>query len=210
MKAIFWDVDGTLLETEKLHKRCLVKICGQAGFFLDTKKIKVGVSHYDLWNMLNLHNYFSSRDEWLRLLYAEYKLKSDLIKIREGILNILIYLKTLGLKQAVVSNAVREIVDLNLTQNSLAHFFECSISRNDVLNPKPDGEPYLAALKHFDLNSWEALAVEDTPLGIQAAKNAGFIAVAFPNEHTHKMDFGLADFVMQHPSQLIEIINQKK
>lgn len=134
-------------------------------------------------------------------------MRSDLIKIREGILNILIYLKTLGLKQAVVSNAVREIVDLNLTQNSLAHFFECSISRNDVLNPKPDGEPYLAALKHFDLNSLEVLAVEDTPLGIQAAKNAGFIAVAFPNEHTHKMDFGLADFVIQHPSQLIEIIN---
>jgi HAD superfamily hydrolase (TIGR01509 family) len=210
MKAIFWDIDGTLLETENLHKRCLITVCNKAGFSLDCNKIKAGVSHYDLWNTLDLHNYFSSRDEWLRLLYAEYKLKSDLIKIREGILNILIVLKTLELRQAVVSNAVREIVDLNLTQSGLTHFFECFISHNDVLNPKPDGEPYLAALKHFDLNSWEALAIEDTPLGIQAAKNAGLIAVAFPNEHTYKMDFGLADFVIQHPRQLIEIINHKK
>ena len=122
----------------------------------------------------------------------------------------MLYLRTLEIKQAVVSNAVREIVDLNLTQTSLAHFFECSISRNNVSNPKPDGEPYQAALKHFNLNLWEALAVEDTPVGIQAAKNAGLIAVAFPNEHTEKMDFRLADFVIQHPRQLIEIIAQKK
>jgi HAD superfamily hydrolase (TIGR01509 family) len=210
MKAIFWDIDGTLLNTESLHRKCLITVCNKADFSVEDKEISFGISHYDLWDILDLHHYFESKEEWLRLIYAEYQLNSDLIKIREGILNILLYLRTLEIKQAVVSNAVREIVDLNLTQTSLAHFFECSISRNNVSNPKPDGEPYQAALKHFNLNLWEALAVEDTPLGIQAAKNAGLIAVAFPNEHTEKMDFRLADFVIQHPRQLIEIIAQKK
>ena len=35
MKAILWDIDGTLLETENLHKKCLVAVCNKAGFSLE-------------------------------------------------------------------------------------------------------------------------------------------------------------------------------
>lgn len=44
MKAIFWDIDGTLLETESLHRKCLTTVCNKAGFSLEANEISFGIS----------------------------------------------------------------------------------------------------------------------------------------------------------------------
>ncbi len=207
-KSIFWDIDGTLLDTEKIYRECLIKVCKKIDCDLDIT-ITSGVSQYDLWDMLSHNHHYPNREEWLQLICMEYQAKAHSIKIRKGIIETLHYMKDYGLKQAIVSNAVRDIVTINLTQTSLLPFFEHILTRNDIIKPKPDPEPYLLSIKHFGIKSCEGIAVEDTPLGIMSAKNAGLTAIAFPNQYTKNMDFRLADFIIQHPRELIKIVIEK-
>ena len=81
------------------------------------------------------------------------------------------YCKEHGIKVGLVSNSKRWLLDTVLEQ--LNHSFEHIISNEDIEHPKPAPDAYLKALQLFNVNANEALAVEDSPYGIESAKTAG-------------------------------------
>ncbi len=81
------------------------------------------------------------------------------------------YCKEHGIKIGLVSNSKRWLLDTVLEQ--LNHSFEHIISNEDIEHPKPAPDAYLKALQLFNVNANEALAVEDSPYGIESAKTAG-------------------------------------
>lgn len=101
--------------------------------------------------------------------------------------------RRLGLHLGVASSSSRAWVSGHLTRLALHQHFLCIKCRDDVPRPKPDPALYQAALEALGVQPQEAIALEDSPNGIAAAKRAGLFCVAVPNPLTRQLSLAQAD-----------------
>jgi HAD superfamily hydrolase (TIGR01509 family) len=110
-----------------------------------------------------------------------------------GVHDYLAEAKRLGLHVGVASSSSRAWVHGHLTRLELSQHFLCIKCRDDVQHPKPDPALYQAALEALGVQPQEAIALEDSPHGIAAAKRAGLFCVAVPNPLTIQLSLAQAD-----------------
>jgi len=106
--------------------------------------------------------------------------------------------RRLDLQLGVASSSSRAWVHGHLTRLELHQHFVCIACRDDVPRTKPDPALYQAALAALGVRPEEAIALEDSPNGILAAKRAGLFCVAVPNVLTRQLPLDHAD--LQIPS----------
>lgn len=99
----------------------------------------------------------------------------------------------LGLQLGVASSSSRAWVSGHLTRLDLQQHFVCLACRDDVPRTKPDPALYQAVLAALGVRPEEAIALEDSPHGIMAAKRAGLFCVAVPNLLTRQLPLHHAD-----------------
>jgi beta-phosphoglucomutase-like phosphatase (HAD superfamily) len=80
--------------------------------------------------------------------------------------------------------------------------FDCVRCRDDVTNVKPEPDLYLAVLECLGVGASDAIAIEDSPNGVLAAKRAGMRCVAIPNAITARLDLSQADLVLGSLAEL--------
>lgn len=111
--------------------------------------------------------------------------------------------RELGLRLAVASSSPRAWVTRLLDQVGQLASFEIVVCGDEVERVKPDPGVYLLALAQLGVAPAQALAFEDSPHGVAAAKAAGLRCVAVPNPHTDPAHFGAADVLLssaeEHP-----------
>jgi HAD superfamily hydrolase (TIGR01509 family) len=107
----------------------------------------------------------------------------------------------LSLKMAVASSSSRNWVDGHLQHRNLPHYFEALICKEVTSSHKPDPAPYRAALAALNVPASQAIALEDSPNGITAARAAGLFAVAIPNAITRQLDLSHAHLVIHDLAQ---------
>jgi putative hydrolase of the HAD superfamily len=98
-----------------------------------------------------------------------------------------------GMKLAIASSSTQKWVTHNLRRFNLLEQFDAVCTRDYVDAVKPDPALYLMALEKLGVRSDEAIAFEDSPNGILAAKRAGIFCVAIPNPLTKDLSLELAD-----------------
>jgi HAD superfamily hydrolase (TIGR01509 family) len=102
----------------------------------------------------------------------------------------------MGLKLGVASSSTQEWVRGHLERLGILAKFDCLRCRDDVENAKPEPDLYLAVAACLGVEPSEAVAVEDSPNGVTAARRAGMRCVAIPNSITGKLDLTHADLVL--------------
>jgi HAD superfamily hydrolase (TIGR01509 family) len=117
--------------------------------------------------------------------------------ILPGVLDYLTDAKRLGLKLGVASSSPREWVVGHLVQFGLREHFDCITCADDATRIKPDPELYRLALAALDLYADQAIALEDSPHGVLAAKRAGLFCVAVPNPVTRQLSLDHADLYLR-------------
>src|SRR5205085_683086 len=110
-----------------------------------------------------------------------------------GVHDTLVAAKRLGLKLGVASSSTRDWVEGHLTRLDLVAQFACIRCAEDVRQTKPNPELYLSALEALGVPPDAAIALEDSPNGIRAAKRAGLFCVAVPNPLTLRLGLDEAD-----------------
>jgi HAD superfamily hydrolase (TIGR01509 family) len=110
--------------------------------------------------------------------------------------------KRLGLRLGVASSSSRRWVVGHLTDLGLSAHFDCIKCRDDVACVKPDPALYQAAVQALGVPPQEAMALEDSPNGITAAKRAGLYCVAVPNPLTRQLSLAHADFLLNSLADL--------
>lgn len=103
----------------------------------------------------------------------------------------------LGLRLAVASSSPRDWVERLLTGAGCLDLFELLACGDEVPAHKPDPAVYSLALQRLELTAVEAIAFEDSPHGVAAAKSAGMHCVAIPNPHADRSRFDAADLVLR-------------
>ena len=107
----------------------------------------------------------------------------------------------LGIRLAVASSSPGEWVRRLLASVGCLERFELITCGDEVPTPKPDPGVYLLALRRLGLCAAQAIAVEDSPHGVAAAKAAGMRCVAIPNRNANPAAFTAADLVLTSAAQ---------
>jgi HAD superfamily hydrolase (TIGR01509 family) len=128
---------------------------------------------------------------------------TDVEDLRPGILEYLEDARALGLKVAIVSSSTQDWINRHLARLKRAEHFEAIVAADhDTARAKPAPTLYLEALDRLELGPEEAIAFEDSPNGIKAAKAAGIFCVAVPNGVTATLGFEEADLVLDSLADL--------
>ena len=122
---------------------------------------------------------------WLQLMHAQPMLP--------GIAACVSSAKRRGLKLAIASSSTQKWVTRNLRKFELLDQFDAICTSDSVSAVKPDPALYLLALEKLGVKAGEAIAFEDSPNGILAAKRAGIFCIAIPNPLTKDLPLELAD-----------------
>jgi HAD superfamily hydrolase (TIGR01509 family) len=128
--------------------------------------------------------------------------KIDAAEPRPGILRLLGELKEAGIPMAVVSSSKHSWVDGYLGKLELSHFFEFTVCADDVERAKPFPDLYLAAMAKMGVDPSDSLALEDSPNGSHAGVSAGMTVFAIPNPVTARLDISHAHWIIEDLTQL--------
>ncbi|WP_315918486.1 HAD family phosphatase [Mesorhizobium sp. SP-1A] len=184
-QAVFWDMDGTLVDSEPLHDAALVSAMKSVGLSPPDDL------HQRVLGQTAAHVYAMMRDEfglslpfeeWIALKYNFYLTNVGGLQPRPGAIEIYKELRARGVPQAVVSNSDRLIVDANLRTVGLAHAGMKTVSRNDVREGKPHAEPFLRAAWLAGVDPGHAVAVDDSVTGALAGLAAGMRTLFWPEQ----------------------------
>jgi len=182
-QAVFWDMDGTLVDSEPLHDAALSAAMRRVGLTPPDDL------HQRVLGQSAAHVYAMMRDEfgldmpfdaWIALKYDYYLDNVSGLKPRPGAVEVYHELRVGGVAQAVVSNSDRLVVDANLRTVGLAHAGMKTVSRNDVRNGKPHAEPFLRAAWLAGVDPGRAVVVEDSFTGALAGLAAGMRTLYWP------------------------------
>lgn len=175
LRAIAWDIDGTLIDSEPLHHRALVAVCSRYGLEIDPEDQSfIGVHIGQVWDQLRPRFPVAVEEqqwhEQIRNYYADH---SDSLVAISGAVEAIKALAAAGVAQICVSNSDRGVVDVNLRSLGISELLVGSISLDDVPAGKPDPAPYRMAAEALNLPPQNILAVEDSVTGMRSALAAG-------------------------------------
>ncbi|MBN9671618.1 HAD family hydrolase [Roseibium aggregatum] len=175
LRAIAWDIDGTLVDSEPLHHRALVAVCAAYGLEIDPQDQSfVGVHIGHVWERLQPRFPVAVEErQWHEQIRAFYARHSDSLVPIRGAVETVKALAEAGVRQICVSNSDRAVVDVNLASLGIADIMLGSISLDDVPAGKPDPAPYRMAAEALELPPQNVLAVEDSETGMRSALAAG-------------------------------------
>ncbi|MGX9142594.1 HAD family hydrolase [Mesorhizobium sp. 128a] len=182
-KAVFWDMDGTLVDSEPLHEAALVAALRSVGIAppVDLHERVLGIAAWPVYEMLRAEFGLDLPfDDWIVRKYDHYMPMAATLKPRPGAIEVFNELRALGVQQAVVSNSDRVIVDANLSAVGLIHPGMRTISRNDVREGKPHPEPFLRAAWLAGVDPADAVAVDDSVTGATSGLAAGMRTIFWP------------------------------
>ncbi|MBN3724133.1 HAD family hydrolase [Burkholderia sp. Ac-20379] len=187
-RAVLWDMDGTLALSEPLHMRTLLAALAHHG-------VQAGDELHPLMfgqTGREVHRIVRERfgieadfDGWSAFRAARYVAEAPQLIARPGALEVWHAVQAAGLRQAVVSNAGRMLLEANLNALGLQAPELVTVSANDVRRGKPDPEPYLRAAYLLEVPATDCVAVEDSPTGAQAALAAGMRVLGWPADAEH-------------------------
>ncbi|MDH2328141.1 HAD family phosphatase [Cereibacter sp. SYSU M97828] len=174
MKALLFDLDGTLTHTDPIHLRALQHLLGEHGLTMDEAMYRDQISGRS--NAEVGRHLFPDRDDHAELLSRKEALfrdyAADLVPLA-GAADLIAAARRGGLGLALVTNAPRANVDHMLAAIGLDGAFDTIVHGDEMDRPKPDPLPYLTALDRLGATASEALAFEDSIPGIRAAVAAG-------------------------------------
>ncbi len=199
VKAILWDNDGVLVDTEELYFRATQNVLAKVGIDLTRDlfiqiSLKQGRSTFDL-----AAEQGQSQKVITQLRTDRNKRYSGLLKggvrVLDGVADTLRRLHG-KVSMGVVTSSRREHFEIIHKTTELLHFFDFVLTREDYKRPKPAPDPFLTTLKRNGLKPEHCIIVEDSERGLAAAKAAGIRCIVVPNRLTRGGNFSGAYSVL--------------
>lgn len=185
IKAVLFDCDGTLLDTEEISSAAVHAVFTDYGLSYTPEELNaefIGVHLSDILNTINQRHGLDIRMDAFLDIYTPYMLKFIPLHMRilDDTLGYIQSLRDRGLKLTVGSNGVREVVVAELEAGGLLPFFDIILTADDVPNPKPAPDMYLNGMRAVGIDDPEScLVIEDSVTGIRAAVAAGMVPIGY-------------------------------
>ncbi len=206
LKAVIFDMDGVIIDSEPLHMEAWRRLLEMHG--IDTGEVDfhdlVGKGEVECFKSYNMEGNSATLISEKQGIYKE--LLKDKLAPFPGVIDLI---KTLHKKfvLAVASNDFRENSLFALDRLKLRNYFRVIVGKEDVRHPKPDPEMYLMTAERLGMAPSSCLVIEDSIVGVEAAKSAGMKCIAVANsflaEKLGKADVVIKDIVDVNPDAVL-------
>lgn len=211
LKALIFDVDGTLAETEEAHRHAFNATFVEEGMNWYWSRQDYGVLLQTTGGKERMRRHRDDigasvpSDEDIAALHrvktAHYaaKLASGSLRLRPGVKELVANARAAGLKLAVATTTNRPNVDalcLACWKQPADEVFDVIAAGDEVAAKKPAPDVFLLALERLGMDASDAIAFEDSTNGVRSARSAGLRLVVTPSAYTAEEDFADADWTI--------------
>ena len=208
IKAVIFDHDGVIADTEPIHFRADNAVLSKYGFSIsaEANDSLVGISTTKSWEIFREMFKIPEAAEWLageKTNATVDIIKSEGILPNDGLLPLLDRIKSKNYKMAIASGQYRKVIDAVLDKLKIGSYFGVIVSTEDTAVGKPNPEVFLTAAKRLGAKPSECVVIEDSQAGVVAAKAAGMRCVALRMPSTASHDVSMADVIVNSLAELM-------
>ncbi len=197
-KAIIFDFDGLILDTETIEAHIWMELYAQASVKFDLETYRESIGSYNIHPykpgmILSENGFMGKTGEEISLDILEKTSESmSNSPLLPGVLEVIKTAKTRNIKLAIGSSSPRAWVKSHLTERGLWDIFDTVVTNDDVSLCKPSPEIFNLVLERLNVKPENAVVLEDSVNGMLAANQAGIRVIIIPNEITKVQNFDRA------------------
>jgi beta-phosphoglucomutase len=212
IKAIIFDMDGVLVNTEPHHLIIEKRLFAGLGLSISEEEhgSYLGKSPVQMWTEVSVRHGLRDRAEVLAQKNSdaiiEYFSSLDKIDLIPGVKGFLDKIFDMGIPMAVASSSDVRTIDLFLSKTGIEKYFLYKVSTETVGKSKPEPDVYLYTSQLLGIAPGECLVIEDSPNGIISAISAGMYCLAYKADTHVKLDQSMASESFSDFSLLPEIL----
>lgn len=208
LKAVLFDMDGVIVDTEPLHHKAYFQM-------FDHVEIEVSETHYQTFtgqSTINVckhlceHFKLQQRPEDLvkikRQIFKNLFINDSSLQLIDGVSQLIEEYYSSGLTLVLASSASMQTINSVFDRFELNKYFKGKLSGADLKASKPHPEIFLKAAKTAEVDKRNCFVIEDSTNGIQAAVSAGIYCVGFKSPHSKNQDYSKANMVISDFSEI--------
>jgi HAD superfamily hydrolase (TIGR01509 family) len=212
--AIVFDFDETIIDLEPQHTGAHAALCRDLGSdylsMPEERRTSSGMRIIDDIRAMRAHFGWTESEEALftrRQLHFDDLCANAPLTLMPGVRETVETLHARDYTLAITSSAVGSSIDAILRRLQLRDAFSLIVDGSEVVHGKPDPEAYLLTARKLQVEPHECLVLEDSHVGVVAAKRAGMACVAIPNPRAQTVqDLSAADVIVQRIDEVLAIV----
>ena len=189
LKAVLFDIDGTLLDNNEFHKKAWMEYLKKEGKDISDEDFKDKISgrtnldavrHLYDENMSEeeAEKYYLKKEEIYREMYEPH------IAPINGLINFLEELKQHNITMALATSGIQVNIDFMFDHVPIKQYFQTIVQAKDIENGKPDPEIFIKTAEALGVPAKNCVVFEDSTSGVEAGKAANMKVVALTTTHT--------------------------
>lgn len=201
MKAVIFDMDGVIIDSEPMHTAVAVETMAHYGATVTATDMErfAGMTMRAIFSTLKEENHVAAPVEDIMARQEagilRHVLEDDDAPI-DGIRQLLSALKEKRIPAAVASSSPLNLIQAVVTKFGIKDDFSHLVSGEEVSHGKPRPDVYLEAARRLGVAPADCLVIEDSKNGTIAAKSAGMTCIGFKNPNSGDQDLSRADVVV--------------
>jgi HAD superfamily hydrolase (TIGR01509 family) len=203
-KAVIFDMDGVIIDSEQAHKEAAYVLIDRLGFSVSESLFETftGRRSVDCWKMMmdaQVEDFdldpIQLAEEEEKIFFSLYYGEKQAVLVA-GVQELMMKFRAMGIPMIVASSSPVIAIEKMLTYFKLESVFSGFVSGSDVKHGKPAPDIFLAAAEKLKVKPEDCLVIEDSDAGVESANRAGMNVIGFANPNSHNQKLNKANLVV--------------
>lgn len=186
INLVIFDMDGVLFDTERLGERFWQEAAEKFNYKISDEIFRKTIGLDGRKTKEIYRKYYGDEFPYMDMRSEKIKLEkkyilSEGVPVKEGLFELLEYLKEIKLKIALATSTVRERTELLLDSAGIKKYFEVITCGDEIENGKPDPDIFLKTSQKMGCRPENCIVLEDSKNGVRGASSAGMLPIMVPD-----------------------------
>jgi sugar-phosphatase len=211
IKAVIFDMDGVLIDSEPLWRRAMVKGFKQFGMTVTEEECKTTMGRrinevVNYWVNIHSVNPLKSPEIEKTIIEVLLNLIENEGKAISGVLDLLNFCKNKQLKIGLATSSSELLMQTVLNKLQIKNYFNSVVSAQNLKYGKPNPEVFLICAENLGVNPSECIVIEDSINGAIAAKAAQMHLIVVPDANSLNPEkFSIADYNLDNMNEVLNL-----